>query len=64
LPIFDCKEEKKNAGCRSFESSSGIQVSPLCVKICSRAEKVDSLSFVNARAQAPLKTPFSRCLHR
>src|SRR6266513_2782574 len=24
LPIFDCKEEKKNAGCRSYESASGL----------------------------------------
>jgi len=24
LPIFDCKEEKKNAGCRSYGSASGL----------------------------------------
>jgi hypothetical protein len=23
LPIFDCKEEKTNAGCRSYGSASG-----------------------------------------
>jgi hypothetical protein len=25
LPIFDCKEEKQNAGCRSIESTSGTR---------------------------------------
>jgi len=24
LPIFDCKEEKENAGCRSYGSASGL----------------------------------------
>jgi hypothetical protein len=32
LPIFDCKEEKKNAGCRSYDRH------PACVRFFERAK--------------------------
>jgi hypothetical protein len=63
LPIFDCKEEKKNAGCRSYDRH------PACVRFFERA-KLRSLrttrrlfSFVSVPQQAPPNTVFSH-LHR
>jgi len=61
LPIFDCKEEKKNAGCRSYESASGIRALLRTGEAAFvRYEKRPCFPFVSVPQQVPPNTPLTR----
>jgi hypothetical protein len=60
LPIFDCKEEKKNAGCRSYGSASGLCAflrTGEAAFVC--RERGAYFSFVSVPQQAPPNMVFS-----
>jgi len=45
LPIFDCKEEKTNAGCRSYGSASGLRAPLGMAKLRSSAKNAAGFFF-------------------
>jgi hypothetical protein len=45
LPIFDCKEEKTNAGCRSYGSASGLRAPVGMAKLRSCAKNAAAFFF-------------------
>jgi hypothetical protein len=59
LAIFDCKEEKKNAGCRSYGSASGLCAFVRTGEAAFVGRERGAHFFVSAHQQAPPNTVFS-----